>query len=252
MTVAVSWNLLIALILLIALGVVVAAVAKLGTSKDTLIASLRSILQLTLVSLIIVGAMAHVLASLAFVLLMFGVAVYTTGKRTGTLRCWPWISLAMAAGVVPVSVIIFCSGTMPFNGPAIIPVAGIIVGNMMTAHTLAGRRFFAELRSNRGTFEAALAIGLERREAIGMVIHPVIREPLVPSLDSTRTVGLVTLPGAFVGVLLGGGSPIAAGAAQLLVLIGIVAGQACTVVAAEWLMATGRDLPDDLKTGLQY
>jgi len=30
---------------------------------------------------------------------------------------------------------------------------------------------------------------------------------LVPGLDQTRTVGLVTLPGAFVGVLLAGASP---------------------------------------------
>lgn len=38
----------------------------------------------------------------------------------------------------------------------------------------------------------------------------------------SRTVGLVTLPGAFVGVLLAGASPWQAGAAPVLVLISLV------------------------------
>ena len=67
---------------------------------------------------------------------------------------------------------------------------------------------------------------------------------LVPPLDQARTVGLVTLPGAFVGVLLGGGSPLEAGAAQLPVLGSLRAAQ----VAAAWTVvervARGRRLPD--------
>ena len=40
-----------------------------------------------------------------------------------------------------------------------------------------------------------------------------------PSRRLRRTVGLVTLPGAFVGMLLGGATPLQAGAVQLLVLV---------------------------------
>jgi putative ABC transport system permease protein len=52
---------------------------------------------------------------------------------------------------------------------------------------------------------------------------------------------LVTLPGAFIGVLLGGGSAVQAGATQVLVLIALLAveGIAATVtlelVAGGWL-----------------
>jgi ABC-type iron transport system FetAB permease component len=38
-----------------------------------------------------------------------------------------------------------------------------------------------------------------------------VPQALVPALDRTRTVGLVTLPGAFVDVQLGGGSAVQAG-----------------------------------------
>lgn len=46
-----------------------------------------------------------------------------------------------------------------------------------------------------------------------------------PAMDQTRTVGLVTLPGAFVGVLSGSGDPAQAAAAQVLVLIGLLAAE---------------------------
>jgi len=70
--------------------------------------------------------------------------------------------------------------------------------------------------------------------------------------DSTKPArsGLVTLPGAFVGVLLGGGTPIQAGAAQLLVLVGLLATQTITVVVFARLVRSGRLLSPGLKDTL--
>jgi putative ABC transport system permease protein len=75
------------------------------------------------------------------------------------------------------------------------------------------------------------------------VLRPAAATALVPPLDQTRTVGLVTLPGAFVGVLLGGGSPLEAGAAQLLVLVGLLGTQVVAVWTVVELVARGRLLP---------
>jgi len=181
---------------------------------------------------------------------MFTVAVWTTTRRVDVRRCWPWASLALLAGIVPVLLIVFLAGASPFNGVTVVALGGIVTGNMMTAHTLNGRRVFAELRSGIPQYEAALSLGFTRPEAIGLVAGRVVPESLVPNLDQTRTVGLVTLPGAFIGVLLGGGSPIQAGAAQVLVLVAIMAGQAVTVVTMTWLVRAGRIMPDDLRPAL--
>jgi putative ABC transport system permease protein len=86
--------------------------------------------------------------------------------------------------------------------------------------------------------------------AIGEVVERRLPEALVPALDQTRTVGLVTLQGAFVGVLLGGGTPIQAGAAQVLVLVGLLAAETVTVVVAYQLMKASRLLPPDLRSRL--
>jgi putative ABC transport system permease protein len=69
----------------------------------------------------------------------------------------------------------------------------------------------------------------------------------MPGIDQTRTVGLVTLPGAYVGVLLGGGSAVDAGAAQILVLVGLLAVQAATAATLLSLIAKRQVLPVSLQ-----
>lgn len=251
-TVAPTWHLGVALVLLLALAVTASRLGRLHQSRPMLLAALRAVLQLAVVSTIIVAALRNIWLALLFTLVMFTIGVRTTARRTGIAGAWPWTTLTMACGVVPVLTIIILSGTMPFTGAALIPIAGIVVGNMMSAHTLFGRRQFAELRDGRDTFEAALALGFRRSAAIDLTTRHTVAEALLPNLDQTRTVGLVTLPGAFVGVLLGGGSPLQAGAAQVLVLVGIMAGQAMVVTVAQRLMCSGRLLPPDLADGLAH
>jgi len=148
-------------------------------------------------------------------------------------------ALPIVGGAAPVVALVLGSGTVPLVGTAVIPVAGIIIGGAMTATSLAGRRLRDELTGRRGEVEAALALGFLRRDAVLLVGRPVAGTALVPALDQTRTVGLVTLPGAFVGVLLGGGTPLQAGAAQLLVLIGLLAAEVLAVWAVTELVARG-------------
>ncbi|MGO1972936.1 MAG: ABC transporter permease [Propionibacteriaceae bacterium] len=240
----------IALVALLVLALVASWWGRLRLERSLATAALRAVVQLALVSLIITAVLGHLLGALGFVVLMFGVAVATSARRIEAARCWPWVTLALAGGIVPVLVIIFVSGAVAFNGPSIVPMAGIIIGGTMTGHSLAGRKAFAALRDERGAYEAALSLGLPRPEAVSEVITRHLPEALVPALDQTRTVGLVTLPGAFVGVLLGGGTPLAAGAAQVLVLVGLLASQAIAVTLAHHLVRAGRLLPCDLRESL--
>ena len=251
MSVNPSWQLLAALILMVALSVVASRIAHFKMGPAMAWAAVRATVQLLVVSAIIVAAIAHLWSSALFVLAMFAIAVWTTTGRVGTRNAWGWSALAMAAGVAPLLVIVFATGTAPVNGYSLVPIGSIFVGNMMTSHTLNGRRVFPALRDNIATYEAVLSIGLPRSNAIGMVLEPIAGEAIVPALDSTRTVGLVTLPGAFIGVLLGGGSALQAGAAQLLVLVGIVAGQAVTVAVMNAFIRQARLLPRDLKARLR-
>jgi putative ABC transport system permease protein len=246
-TVSPDWRLAVVLVLLVALAVAASVVGRLGVERTQVVAAVRAVVQLGLVSLVITAALASVWWSLAFVMLMFSVASVTSTGRIGTPRDQlPWVAFAIGCGAAPVLGLIFASGVVPFNGPGIIPIAGIVVGNMMTAATLTGRRAYDEIAGSFGSYEAGLALGMTSPEAAFEVVQPTAKEALTPGLDQTRTVGLVTLPGAFIGVLLGGGTPLEAGAAQILVLIGLMAGQAVTAAVLLRLVAGGRVVRRDL------
>ena len=72
----------------------------------------------------------------------------------------------------------------------------------------------------------------------------------MPSLDQVRTSGLVTLPGAFIGVMLGGGSAVQAATAQVLVLFAIMATQAITAGVQAELIRRRLMLTPDLRASL--
>ena len=242
-----SSHLVVALAVLTAMAVVVAGLGRLGTARADAVAITRAVGQLALVSLVLTAVLGRVAWSLAFAVVMLGVAVGTSARRTGAGRSWPWVLVAVASGAVPVLAVIFASGAVPWDGAAIVPMTGIVIGGCMSASSLNGRRCFAALREERGTYEGALALGLPVPVAVRLVIGRHRTEALLPGLDQTRTVGLVTLPGAFVGVLLGGGSPAQAGAAQILVLVGLLAAQTLVVVVQSLLVEHGRLVPEDLR-----
>lgn len=202
-------------------------------------AGLRATVQLGAVSLVIGWVIGAVPTLLGFVLLMYAVAVRTAGRRITAHRNWWWAAAPIAAGVGPVLAVILLSGLVPLEGVALVPVAGILIGGAMTVTALAGRRVLDELHTRRGEVEAALSIGLPPREARLEIVRTSAAGALVPGLDQTRTVGLVTLPGAFVGMLLGGASPLMAGAVQLFVLIGLMLVQTVAVAVVLELIARG-------------
>ncbi|PRY43227.1 putative ABC transport system permease protein [Geodermatophilus tzadiensis] len=243
-------RLAVVLVLLTALAAVGGRLSGLGQERPVVVAALRATVQLAAVSAVLLAVVGSLWLSSAFVLLMLTVAAVTAAGRVsgltlrtpGAPRRVAAAALAVVGGAGPVVGLVLASGTVPLRGEAVVPVAGILIGGAMTATSLAGRRLREELAGRRGEVEAALALGLLPRDAVLLVARPSAATALVPPLDQTRTVGLVTLPGAYVGVLLGGGSPLAAGAAQLLVLVGLLAAQVAAVWIVTELVARGQVL----------
>ncbi|WP_286158434.1 ABC transporter permease [Streptomyces sp. CB03911] len=225
--------------LLLAAAVAVAGRGLLGYGHAVLRAGGRAVLQLALVALVITWVVGSLLTSALFVLLMFAVAVRTAGRRITDGPAWVWAAVPVGVAVLPVLALLLATGLLPARGLAVIPVAGILIGGALTATSLAGRRALDELRQRHGEVEAALALGLEERDARLEICRTAAATSLVPVLDQTRTVGLVTLPGAFVGMLLGGASPVQAGAVQLFVLVALLLVESVAIVAVLELVGRG-------------
>ncbi|MET7460767.1 ABC transporter permease [Nonomuraea sp. NPDC005501] len=229
----------VALLVLVVLATLVAWLGRLGHGRAVVTACLRAAAQLGAVSAVIAWVVTLSAAVAGFILLMYGVAAFTAGRRITPGRAGWWAAVPIAAGTVPVLGVLAAGRVITTAGIVIIPVAGILLGGCLTATTLAGRRAMDELVQRRGEVEAALSLGFGPREAALEICRPAAAQALVPALDQTRTVGLVTLPGAFVGMLLGGASPVQAGIVQLVVLVALLAAEAVATVVTIEVVARG-------------
>ena len=212
----------------------------LGHGRDDMLAALRACLQLGVVGLLILAVLGSWWLTLGFITLMLSVASLTAGRRLDRHGAW-WLAFApVVLGAVPVAGGLMLSGLIPRQPIAVVPIVGILIGGAMTATTIAGRRSLDALRTRHGEYEAGLSIGLLPRDSALLIARDDAALALVPGLDQTRTVGLVTLPGAFVGMLLGGASPLQAAAVQLVVLVALLLVQSIAVLVTVELVARGR------------
>jgi putative ABC transport system permease protein len=225
---------------LVVAATAVAAIGRLGHGPAVLRSGVRAAVQLALVSLVIAAITHSISLTACFVGLMYLVAARVAGRRTTTGRAGWWAAMPIGAATAPVIGLLLATGLVAPRGLTLIPIAGILIGGALTATSLAGRRAVEELAHRRGEVEAALSLGLTGRDAALEICRPQAAAALIPALDQTRTVGLVTLPGAFVGMLLGGASPVAAGAVQLFVLIALLAVEAVAIAVTIELAARGR------------
>ena len=226
--------------LLVVLAAAVSRAGGLGHDRAVVVATVRAVVQLGAVAAVLVAVLGSAALTAFFVIAMTLVASATAGRRLVRRRTAAWAVLPVGLGALPVVGLLLALRVVPLQGIAVVPVAGILIGGAMTATVLAGRRALDELGARRGEVEAGLAIGLQPRDAALLVCGPAAGQALVPSLDTTRTVGLVVLPGTFVGTLLGGATPVEAGAVQVLVLVALLAVQAVAVVITIGLVAGGR------------
>lgn len=239
------WRVGFGLALLLAIGIGTLTLAGVPARRTMITASLRAVAQLTLVALALRGVFAAPIAVVAVIAVMFGVASWTAGRRlrehANALRS---VVIACFAGASVAIAIIVGLPTLARDLRDLVAVSGIVLGGTMTAATLTGRRLSAGLQARRDEVEGWLSIGATPRQAVLPIAREAVFEALVPALDQTRTVGLVTLPGAFVGALLGGASASQAARFQVVVLIGLLCAEAITAVVLAHLLGAPATLPE--------
>jgi putative ABC transport system permease protein len=225
------------LLVLVAGTLGLARVAGVGLGWTPLWSMARAAAQLTVVALLLRGILTVPWTVVAFLALMASTAAWTASGRLRELwhgRRAAVLGVVSGAGVS--LVLIFALGLVDLQVRYLVATAGIVIGNAMSAATLSGRNFLRGARQRRDEVEGWLALGATPSLAHLDIGQEAVRESLLPNLDQTRSTGLVTLPGAFVGALFGGASPAQAAQFQLVVLAGIaLAMTTCGVIVTRVL-----------------
>lgn len=237
-------RLILALLLLLGLAAGVLTAVRVPVRRQVVVAAARAAVQLIGIGLVL-GAVFRFPAATAVVLaVMLATASWTAAARLRDLdHAGRAVLLSCLAGVLPVLAIVFGTGALDLSARYLVALSGITLGGTMTACTISGRQLLAGMRTRRDEVEGWLALGATPRQAVTDIARTAVAEALLPAIDQTRTVGLVTLPGAFVGALFGGASPLTAARFQLVVLIALLAAEALAASSLTRLLGAPRHLP---------
>ena len=218
--------------LLVALAVGLSAWAGLGLERSLVAASLRALLQLALLGLVLAAILAPgrpVALSWLWVGVMIVFAGWTVHRRVPDVPRLGWLAAAAFTVAAAVTLgILFGAGVFPVDATTIVPLAGLMIGNTMTATVLLSRRVLAELSDKQLEIEARLALGQPSSTAASPYLREAVRTALIPQIETTKAVGIIFLPGAMVGLLLAGTSPVQAVQVQLVVMYLILGSVAVT------------------------
>ena len=240
-------RLAIGLVLLLAIALAVLTIAQVEHRRGVVVAAARAVVQLAIVALALRGVFAAPVAVIGVIAVMFSVAVWTAARRLsgviGNAVALRAVTISCFAGASVAIAIVVGLPTLSRDVRTLVATAGIVFGGTMTAATLTGRRLNTALRERRDEVEAWLSLGATMRVAVRPLARMAIYEALVPALDQTRTVGLVTLPGAFVGALLGGVSASTAARFQIVVLVALLCAETITAALLAHLLGAPETLP---------
>jgi putative ABC transport system permease protein len=233
----------IAIAVLAALTLMGMQVSGVRQRADYLGAVARSLVQLVLVAAVIAWIFRNPAGTVLYLAIMLLAATATSVRRIGCGRRSYFRVLVPIAGATGLAVApVVASGALPLAAQSLLPFAAQVIGGAMTAASLSGTRFRDDVRDQWDVVEGHLALGATSRQAVSWLGRRAVEKSLIPSLDQTRSAGLVVLPGAFVGMLLGGASPAQAAQIQLLVLVALLAAATWSAVGTVWMLAPGLGL----------
>ena len=194
---------------------------KLGLEKDTIIATVRSIIQLLIVGYLLqyVFDAEKMIYTILMIGLMIVAATQNARKKGATIKgiTWKLIVTYVFVEVLTQSILLGLNIT-PATPQYIIPISGMVVGNSMVLSILFLNRFTAEVETHQKETELILSLGGTPKQAIHRQLIDSIKASTIPTIESQKTIGLVQLPGMMSGQIIAGADPVQAVQFQLLVL----------------------------------
>ncbi|GGX34959.1 ABC transporter permease [Streptomyces noursei] len=220
---------------LVLLAVAVAWHGRLRLARDIAVAAIRAGAQLAAVGAVLLLVFQHtgLVGASGWLALMVLVAGQVAARRArGLPRALPVATAAIAAGAAATLGALLALGVIAAQARVVIPVGGMVVSGAMQATALVLIRLRDEARTARPAIEARLSLGLPATDAFAPYLRTTLRTALIPAVDSTKTVGLISLPGAMTGLILAGVDPFTAIRYQIVVMYMLLAAAALASLTA--------------------
>ncbi|KAL1313620.1 hypothetical protein HN51_040211 [Arachis hypogaea] len=211
---------------------------KLGLESEMFVAIVRAFIQLSIIGFVLQfifnqGNAGWIILAYLF---MVSVAGYTAGQRAKHVPRGKYVAGAsILTGTSVTMFLLVILNVFPFTPRYIIPVAGMLVGNSMTVTGVTMKRLRDDIKTQINLVETALALGATPRQASHQQLKRTLIIALSPVIDNTKTVGLISLPGAMTGLIMGGASPLEAIQLQIVVMNMMIGASTMSSIMATYL-----------------
>ncbi len=208
--------------LLLVIPIIISYKEGLHIIKDLIVATLRAVVQL-----IILGFLLHYIFKIndkwLLVLCVFVIIVnasWNTISRSSPVMHHVFLISFVAIFVgtaLPLAGTIVTEA-IQFTANEVIPIGGMLANNGLIAINLAYQNLDRTFVQDGTNIESKLSLAATPKLASKGAIRESIRLAIVPTIDSVKTYGLVSIPGMMTGLIIGGVPPLQAIKFQLLVV----------------------------------
>lgn len=206
---------------LIAVAVIVSYQQRMRLELEILHSALRAVVQLVVVGYVlhfIFGA-DHPLFTGGVLLVMLISAAINGGKRGAGIKHASWIAgVSIGIGAVLTLAVLLSANVLSFTPYQMIPVGGMVMSGAMVAVGLCFRQITTSFKSRQQEIQIKLALGATPMQACKAILRADLIFSLQPTIDSAKTLGIVSLPGMMTGLILAGMSPMEAIKYQIIVI----------------------------------
>lgn len=218
--------------LLLIVVILIMKKCRIDQSKLLVLASIKMSVQLVIAGLILtyIFKHPHPLFTLLYVTAMTGFAIHRViSKNKGVNKRFKIVialSIAFSGLLIIIYFIVAVVGENLFNPQYVIPISGMIMGNVMTGVSL-GVKTFREANQRQKEQQALLCIGADPAFILMPLVRQSLQTAMLPTINSMVGMGIVALPGMMTGQILAGTLPTTAILYQIAIMIAI-----CTAVTS--------------------
>ena len=206
---------------LIAMAVIVSYQQKMRLELEILHSALRAVVQLVVVGYVLhfIFGSDHPLFTSGVLLVMLISAAINGGKRGSGIKHASWIAGAsIGIGAIITLAVLLSANVLSFTPYQMIPVGGMVMSGAMVAVGLCFRQITTSFKSRQQEIQIKLALGATPMQACKAILRAALIFSLQPTIDSAKTLGIVSLPGMMTGLILAGMSPMEAIKYQIIVI----------------------------------
>ncbi|ELR5842199.1 iron export ABC transporter permease subunit FetB [Salmonella enterica] len=220
--------------LLVVVAMLISHKEKLALEKDILWSVCRAVIQLIIVGYVLkyIFGVNHAALTLLMVLFICFNAAWNAQKRSKYIdKAFLSSFIAITVGAGLTLTVLVLTGSIEFAPMQVIPIAGMVAGNAMVAVGLCYNQLGLRFHSEQQQVQEKLSLGATPK----MASAGLIRASLIPTIDSAKTVGLVSLPGMMSGLIFAGIDPVKAIKYQIMVTFMLLSTASLSTIIACYL-----------------